>query len=59
MIEFKPKDILAIIVAIGCLYLIYSGIDGQVKAFLGFIIGYYFRSINNFVQRKITELRKA
>ena len=39
---FTVKDIFAGVVAIGCIVLIALGLDGEVKALLGVIIGYYF-----------------
>lgn len=44
--KLKFADILALILVLGCLYLIASGRDGEVKTFLGVVIAYYFtRSI--------------
>ena len=39
---FTVKDLFAGVIAIGCICLIALGIDGEVKALLGVIIGYYF-----------------
>ena len=41
-LRFRPRDYLAIIVVLCCFTLIFMGIDGEIKAFLGMIIGYYF-----------------
>ena len=35
-------DILALIILLGCGFLIFSGIDGEVKTFAGVVITYYF-----------------
>jgi len=35
-------DLLALIILLGCGYLIYNHIDGEVKTFAGVVITYYF-----------------
>lgn len=35
-------DLLALIILLGCGFLIFSGIDGEVKTFAGVVITYYF-----------------
>lgn len=35
-------DILALIILLGCGYLIFNHIDGEVKTFAGVVITYYF-----------------
>ena len=47
MPQFKPKDIVAIVVIIGGLILKYSGIDGGVDVALALILGYYFVKRSN------------
>lgn len=42
MEKFTIKDLFAGGVAIGCIILIALGIDGEVKALLGVVVGYYF-----------------
>ena len=42
MINFKPKDIIAIIVILGLGYLKLKGIDGNIDTVLALILGYYF-----------------
>lgn len=44
MKQIQMREIIAGVVAIGCIVLIALGIDGQVKALLGVIVGYYFGS---------------
>lgn len=41
--SIKPIDVIAIILIVGCLYLISTGVDGEVKLLLGTVVGYYFR----------------
>ncbi len=36
------RELIAGVIAVGCIVLIALGIDGEVKALLGVIIGYYF-----------------
>ena len=40
--KFKPRDIHAIITVLCCFTLIALGFDGEIKAVLGMIIGFYF-----------------
>lgn len=42
MKDFPIREVVAGVVAIGCMVLIALGIDGEVKALLGVIVGYYF-----------------
>lgn len=42
MKEFPIRECVAGVVAIGCIVLIALGIDGEVKALLGVVVGYYF-----------------
>lgn len=40
--EFKARDVIAILAFTSCVVLLYFGINGEVKGFMGFILGYYF-----------------
>lgn len=40
--NFKPKDIIALIVLIGIGFLKYKGFDGTLDGVAGLILGYYF-----------------
>ena len=40
--KIYPRDIIAVIVLIGCGFLLYKGIDSFVTAAATLIIGYYF-----------------
>jgi len=40
--QIKPRDIIAVIVIIGCVILLMSGKDGFVAAVLAAIVAYYF-----------------
>jgi len=42
MLQFKPKDIIAILCIIFVLVFKYKGFNGQLDAILSLIIGYYF-----------------
>lgn len=42
MKNFPIREIIAGAVALACISLIALGIDGEVKALLGVIVGYYF-----------------
>lgn len=53
MIKFEVVDIVAIIIVVGCLILLGKGIDGEIKAFLGFIVGYYFQRAKTGVVNKL------
>lgn len=41
-LNIEARDIIALFVIVGCFVLLYCGIDGEVKAVLGAVIGYYF-----------------
>jgi len=41
-LNVEARDVIACLVIIGCFILLFYGIDGEVKAVLGAVIGYYF-----------------
>ena len=43
MKSINPRDIIAILALIVCAILLLSGINGEITALMGVIIGYYFR----------------
>ena len=52
MIIFKPRDIIAILAFAICAALLFFGHDGEVKAIMGVIIGYYFHGVENSIRAK-------
>ena len=53
MPKFDTRDIVAILVLAICALLLILGIDGEVKAFMGFVIGFYFgRAVDNIKTKK-------
>lgn len=48
-LHISTTDIIALIALIGCLVLLFTGQDGEVKAMVGAILGYYFRGVKNKV----------
>lgn len=42
MPNFKPKDIIALVVLVGLLGLKFQGVDGQLDMIGALILGYYF-----------------
>ena len=46
--KLKSVDIIALVLIVGCLLLIWSGHDGDIKATLGVVVGFYFsRSVGS------------
>ncbi len=40
--KFEPRDIIVLVVTVGCFVLIALGFNGEIKALLGMVLGYYF-----------------
>lgn len=40
--NFKPKDLIALVVLLGIGFLKFNGYDGTLDAAVGLILGYYF-----------------
>jgi len=38
----KATFIIAVIILIACFFLIYQGHDGEIKAIIGLVVGFYF-----------------
>lgn len=45
MRNFPTRDVVLGVVAVGCIVLIALGIDGEIKALLGVIVGFYIRGL--------------
>lgn len=52
MINFQARDVIAGLALIICAYLLISGLDGQVKGMMGFILGYYFSNGQNYFKTR-------
>ncbi len=52
MSKIQPRDVIALVGFITCAVLLGFGLDGQVKAMMGFILGYYFHNAQNFIDIK-------
>ena len=52
MAQFKPRDLIALVAFGVCALLLTLGLDGEVKALMGVIIGYYFHGVNNTLTAK-------
>jgi multisubunit Na+/H+ antiporter MnhE subunit len=44
MSEFREKStfVIAVIILLACFWLIYNGHDGEIKALIGLVVGFYF-----------------
>ncbi len=42
MSKWKPQDVIAIIIVIGCLYMICTGYNGTIKVTLLAVVGLYY-----------------
>jgi len=54
--KWTPDLIIAMVLIVGCLVLVFTGIDGEVKSILTLSAGWAFGS--QFVERKYTRRRK-
>jgi len=52
MAKFTPRDIIAGLALVVCAVLLISGLDGEIKALMGVIVGYYFHSAENYLKAK-------
>ena len=52
MAKFTPRDIIAGLALVLCAILLFSGHDGEIKALMGVIVGYYFHSVENYLKIK-------
>jgi len=52
MTKFAPRDIIAGLALVLCAILLFSGKNGEIKALMGVIIGYYFHSAENYLKPK-------
>ena len=43
--KLKFADVLALVILLGCGFLIFNHIDGEVKVFAGVVITYYFTRV--------------
>lgn len=50
--QIEPRDIIAVVVIIGCIVLLLSGKDGFVAALLALVVGYYFGFRKPFILKK-------
>ena len=53
MNKITPRDIIAGLALVICALLLFSGKDGEIKALMGVIIGYYFAFAQVAVKNKI------
>lgn len=52
-------DVIALIIVVGCLVLIFKGIDGEIKGILGMATGFIFGRYAPIVASKITDKRST
>ncbi len=49
--QIEPRDIIAVVVIIGCILLLALGKDGFIAALLALVVGYYFGFRKPFILR--------
>lgn len=50
--QIEARDVIAVILIIGCIILLGIGRDGFIAALLALVVGYYFSARKPFILRK-------